>query len=63
MVAAPFRIAHADVRPRGPASEVGQHTRQILEAAGLGPEEIEALEHRVSSVCRSEFVRPGRERP
>ncbi len=42
-VAAPFRIARADVRPRGPAPDVGQHTRQILEAAGLGPEEIEAL--------------------
>ncbi len=42
-VAAPFRIAHADVRPRGPAPDVGQHTRRILEAAGLRPEEIEAL--------------------
>ncbi len=42
-VAAPFRIAHADIGPRGPAPDLGEHTRQILEAAGVPVEEIEAL--------------------
>jgi crotonobetainyl-CoA:carnitine CoA-transferase CaiB-like acyl-CoA transferase len=29
-VAAPFRIEGADVRPRGPAPEIGQHTAEVL---------------------------------
>lgn len=42
-VRAPMRFADADVRPRGPAPEVGQHTREVLSAAGLTAEEIERL--------------------
>lgn len=42
-VRAPMRFDKADVRPRGPAPEVGQHTREVLLAAGLTEEAIEAL--------------------
>ena len=42
-VAAPLRIQGADVGPRGPAPEVGQHTAEVLTAAGLAPEEVSAL--------------------
>jgi crotonobetainyl-CoA:carnitine CoA-transferase CaiB-like acyl-CoA transferase len=42
-VRAPMRFGSADVKPRGPAPEVGQHTREVLEGAGFRPEEIEAL--------------------
>ena len=38
-----MRFDKADVRPRGPAPEVGQHTREVLLAAGLTEEAIEAL--------------------
>ncbi len=45
-VRAPMRFDNADVRPRGPAPEVGQHTREVLRGAGLSDDEIEALQAR-----------------
>ena len=40
----PFRMRDADVRPRGPAPDVGQHTREILAEAGLSEAEIARLQ-------------------
>lgn len=42
-VRAPMRFARAEVRPRGPAPEVGEHTRAVLEEAGLPAAEIDGL--------------------
>ena len=42
-VAAPMFIQGSDVGPRGPAPDVGQHTVDVLTAAGLDGGEIEAL--------------------
>jgi crotonobetainyl-CoA:carnitine CoA-transferase CaiB-like acyl-CoA transferase len=42
-VAVPVHIEGADVRPRGLAPEIGQHTEEVLEAAGLTPGEVAAL--------------------
>jgi len=42
-VRAPMRFDGADVRPRGPAPEVGQHTSEVLSAAGMSEAEITAL--------------------
>jgi crotonobetainyl-CoA:carnitine CoA-transferase CaiB-like acyl-CoA transferase len=42
-VAAPLSIQDADIGPRGPAPELGEHTAEILSAAGYTAEEIEAL--------------------
>ncbi len=42
-VRAPMRFDGADVKPRGPAPEVGQHTRSVLKAAGFSADEVEAL--------------------
>lgn len=43
IVSAPFHIRGADVEARGPAPEVGQHTREVFAEAGLSPERIDAL--------------------
>ncbi len=42
-VNAPMRFKTAEVRPRGPAPKVGEHTRQILHEAGLSQPELQAL--------------------
>jgi crotonobetainyl-CoA:carnitine CoA-transferase CaiB-like acyl-CoA transferase len=42
-VAAPFRLHHADVGPRGPAPEVGEHTAEVLRELGLDAEEMARL--------------------
>ncbi|TVS08674.1 MAG: CoA transferase [Gammaproteobacteria bacterium] len=42
-VAVPMRFRTADVGPRGPAPRIGEHTRSVLEAAGLTEVEIKAL--------------------
>lgn len=42
-VRAPMRFRDADVKPRGPAPEVGEHTRAILNEAGLAADEIDNL--------------------
>ena len=42
-VNAPMRFSSADVRPRGPAPTVGEHTEQILREAGLSQTELQAL--------------------
>ncbi len=42
-VRVPMRFRNADVRPRGPAPELGQHTRAVLQEAGLSAGEIDAL--------------------
>ena len=42
-VNAPMRFNSADVRPRGPAPTVGEHTEQILREAGLSQPKIQAL--------------------
>ncbi|MCY4214914.1 MAG: CoA transferase [Gammaproteobacteria bacterium] len=42
-VNAPMRFKTAEVRPRGPAPKVGEHTRQILREAGLSQPELQAL--------------------
>jgi crotonobetainyl-CoA:carnitine CoA-transferase CaiB-like acyl-CoA transferase len=40
----PFRMRDADVRPRGPAPDVGQHTLQILADDGFSEAEIAQLQ-------------------
>ncbi len=42
-VAAPMFIRGADVGPRGPAPELGEHTTDILVAAGLSTDEVSQL--------------------
>ena len=42
-VNAPMRFATADVGPRGPAPTLGQHSREILTAAGLSDADIDML--------------------
>lgn len=42
-VAAPMRIAGADIRPRGPAPAVGAHSAEVLHELGLDADEIAAL--------------------
>jgi hypothetical protein len=42
-VAVPVHIDGADVGPRGAAPDIGQHTEEVLEAAGLTPGEVAAL--------------------
>jgi crotonobetainyl-CoA:carnitine CoA-transferase CaiB-like acyl-CoA transferase len=42
-VAVPVRIEGADIGPRGAAPDIGEHTEEVLEAAGLTPGEIAAL--------------------
>jgi crotonobetainyl-CoA:carnitine CoA-transferase CaiB-like acyl-CoA transferase len=42
-VRAPMRFRDADVRPRGVAPALGQHTQEVLREAGLTPEEITRL--------------------
>jgi crotonobetainyl-CoA:carnitine CoA-transferase CaiB-like acyl-CoA transferase len=42
-IAAPLSIAGADVRPRGPAPELGQHTLEVLEELGLQRGELSRL--------------------
>lgn len=41
--ATPIRFPGLDVGPRGPAPDLGQHTREVLEEAGLAPEAVESL--------------------
>jgi crotonobetainyl-CoA:carnitine CoA-transferase CaiB-like acyl-CoA transferase len=42
-VATPFNIAGADIRPRGLAPDIGQHTVEVLEMAGLTEDEVASL--------------------
>jgi crotonobetainyl-CoA:carnitine CoA-transferase CaiB-like acyl-CoA transferase len=42
-VAVPVHIDGIDVGPRGPAPTIGQHTEEVLEAAGLTHGEVAAL--------------------
>jgi crotonobetainyl-CoA:carnitine CoA-transferase CaiB-like acyl-CoA transferase len=42
-VAGPIRIAGADITPRGPAPEVGQHTTAVLTELGLSDDELRTL--------------------
>ncbi|HEX7035666.1 MAG TPA: CoA transferase [Pseudomonadales bacterium] len=42
-VRVPMRFARAEVKPRGPAPGVGQHTREVLAAGGYTDAEIDRL--------------------
>jgi crotonobetainyl-CoA:carnitine CoA-transferase CaiB-like acyl-CoA transferase len=42
-VRAPMRFRDADVKPRGAAPALGQHTQEVLREAGLAPDEIVRL--------------------
>jgi crotonobetainyl-CoA:carnitine CoA-transferase CaiB-like acyl-CoA transferase len=42
-VKAPMRFANADVRPRGPAPGIGEHSRELLAEMGVSSSEIEQL--------------------
>ncbi|MCW2682229.1 MAG: putative CoA-transferase, partial [Blastococcus sp.] len=42
-VAGPIRVHGADIAPRGPAPEIGQHTTAVLTELGLSGEEVAAL--------------------
>ncbi len=42
-VRAPMRFQGAEVKPRGPAPEVGEHTREVLDELGLAADEISNL--------------------
>jgi crotonobetainyl-CoA:carnitine CoA-transferase CaiB-like acyl-CoA transferase len=43
-VAAPFRIEGADIAVRGPAPDIGEHSRQVLAEAGYSEAEIDSLD-------------------
>ena len=43
IVSAPFQIRGAEIEVRGPAPDVGQHTREVFAEKGLPEAEIEAL--------------------
>ncbi len=43
-VAVPMRIDGADIRPRGPAPAIGEHTLEVLREVGIGDEEISNLD-------------------
>jgi crotonobetainyl-CoA:carnitine CoA-transferase CaiB-like acyl-CoA transferase len=42
-VAAPMRIRGAEIAPRGPAPELGQHTAEVLATLGLSAGEVAAM--------------------
>ena len=42
-VASPVRVHGADIAPRGPAPEIGQHTTAVLAELGLSGEEVATL--------------------
>ncbi len=42
-VSPPLSIAGADVRPRGPAPEIGQHTAEVLSELGLSDDELRSF--------------------
>jgi crotonobetainyl-CoA:carnitine CoA-transferase CaiB-like acyl-CoA transferase len=42
-VGMPLNIRGADIRPRGPAPDLGQHTSEVLQEAGLTADEVAAL--------------------
>ena len=42
-VAGPLRIRGANIGPRGPAPQVGQHTSAVLDELGLSPDEVSDL--------------------
>lgn len=42
-ISAPFEIRDADIAVRGPAPELGQHTREVLTDLGLSPERLDEL--------------------
>jgi crotonobetainyl-CoA:carnitine CoA-transferase CaiB-like acyl-CoA transferase len=42
-VGIPFRLAGADVGPRGPAPDLGQHTHEVLDSVGFPAEEVAEL--------------------
>ena len=37
-----MRLRGADIGPRGPAPELGQHTREVLRGLGLSDAEVDA---------------------
>ena len=39
----PMRFGNADVKPRGPAPSIGQHTDEVLQQAGLSESQISKL--------------------
>jgi crotonobetainyl-CoA:carnitine CoA-transferase CaiB-like acyl-CoA transferase len=43
IVSAPFVIRNADIEVRGPAPDVGQHTREVFEEFGVDAGEIESM--------------------
>lgn len=42
-VAAPMKLRGQDISPRGPAPDLGQHTREVLAEIGLSGAELDAL--------------------
>ncbi|CAN5203013.1 CaiB/BaiF CoA-transferase family protein [soil metagenome] len=42
-VAVPMRLRGQDLTPRGPAPDLGQHTREVLGELGLSADELDAL--------------------
>ena len=42
-VSVPIRSATAEVKPRGPAPALGEHTREVLSALGYGNDDIQRL--------------------
>jgi crotonobetainyl-CoA:carnitine CoA-transferase CaiB-like acyl-CoA transferase len=42
-VAVPMKIHGADIKPRGPAPEIGEHTSEVLQGLGLTADEVRAL--------------------
>ena len=42
-VSIPMRFANADVKPQGPAPEIGEHSLEILQDSGFDERQINAL--------------------
>ena len=43
VVGVPFEIVDAEVRPRGPAPQIGEHTAEVLSERGFSDDEVAAL--------------------
>jgi hypothetical protein len=57
-----MRIRGADVRPRGPAPALGEHSRDVLEEAGFGAEEIDAADCSRRALRQARDAEEGRTR-
>ena len=72
----PMRFATSDVRPRGPAPQLGEHTDSILKSLGLDKTQLDSLKkmncsklpvikggHRMENIVIVDCIRTGLPKP